>query len=96
MKRKFTTVEVTLPNGQPRKVIISPDYDSSYDMNYTPKRMDGTGYGITCESLDNAINFMFQWDCQHNIITNDKVSDNPRITPLPYKCTKCDKHFISM
>ena len=48
-------VEVTLPNGEPRKVFISPDPDSRYDMMYKPLRMDGDGYGVVCESLENAI-----------------------------------------
>ena len=30
-KRECKMVEVTLPNGEPRKVFISPDPDSRYD-----------------------------------------------------------------
>ena len=93
-KRTHSTLDVILPNGEARKVVVSPDYDSSYDMNYSPKRIDGTGYGVTCTSLENAITYMFQTDCKHNVIVNIAVSDTPRHTPLPYKCTICNKHFI--
>lgn len=95
-KRKYQTIDVTLPNGEPRKVFISPDPESSYDMMYKPLRMDDTGYGVVCESLENAIKFMFQWDCDHHIVENDVVSPEPhKWTPLPFKCTKCHKHFIT-
>ena len=94
LKRKYSTVEVTLPNGELRKVFIAPDPESSYDMIYSPMKMNGEGYGVACESLENAIKFMFQQECKHNIIDNDAVSQNTSITPLPYKCTICNKHFI--
>lgn len=95
MKREIKTIEVTLPNGEPRLVIEWPDPESSYDMIYSPKRMNGDGYGVACSSLQNAITHMFQWDCSHDIIPNDVVSDTPeKFTPLPYKCTICNKHFI--
>ena len=96
-KREHKMVDVTLPNGEPRKVFISPDYDSSYDMTYSPRRMDGTGYGVACDSLEHAIKFMFQWDCEHNIVANDVVSPEPhKWTPLPFKCTKCNMHFMTL
>jgi hypothetical protein len=94
MKRETKTHDVVLPNGESRRVIEWPDPESSYDMIFSPKRMDGTGYGVACESLENAIKFMFQADCEHNVITNNAVSDKPHLTLLPYKCTKCNKHFV--
>lgn len=94
-KRTYSTLDVILPNGEPRRVFISPDPESSYDMMYKPLRMDGTGYGVVCASLENAITYMFQTDCKHNVIVNIAVSDTPRHTPLPYKCTICNKHFIT-
>ena len=95
-KSKYKTIEVKLPNGEMRKVFIYPDTES-YGLLYKPLRMNNEGYGVVCESLDNAIKFMFQWDCDHNIIPNDVVSPNPeRWTPLPFKCTKCNKHFITL
>lgn len=88
-------ITVLLPNGESRLVYIRPDPESSYDMLYSPKRMNGEGYGVVCSSLERAITFMYQWDCSHNIIPNDVISDDPqRWTPLPYKCTICNKHFI--
>lgn len=93
-KRTHSTLDVILPNGEARKVVKWPDPESSYDMIYSPKRMDGTGYGVACASLQNAITHMFQTDCKHDIVVNIAVSDTPKHTPLPYKCTICNKHFI--
>ena len=93
-KRKHKIIEVTLPNGEPRKVYESPDLESSTAMMYKPMRMDDTGYGVVCESLENAILFMFQTDCEHKVIENDVVSPEPhKWTPLPYKCIICNEHF---
>ena len=84
---------VTLPNGEPRKVIEGPDPESRYNRLFSPRKMDDDGYGVACESLQSAITWMFQWDCEHNVIENDAVSNDPKLTPMPYKCTKCNKHF---
>lgn len=94
-KRVIKTHDVILPNGEPRRVVEWPDPESSYDMLFSPKRINGDGYGVVCESLENAITHMFQTDCEHNVIPNDVVSPEPhKWTPLPFKCTKCNKHFI--
>jgi hypothetical protein len=94
MGRNTKTHLVTLPNGEERKVIEWPDPESRHAMLFSPKRMNGDGYGVTCESLQSAITWMFQWDCEHNVIENDTVSNDPKSTPLPFKCTKCNKHFM--
>lgn len=95
MKRTVKTINVTLPNGEHRLVIEHPDSESRYNMLYSPQKLNGEGYGVVCESLENAIKFMFQFECKHNIIPNEVVSDDPsKWTPLPYKCTICNKHFM--
>jgi hypothetical protein len=95
MKRQTRTHEVTLPNGEPRLVVEWPDPESMHAMIFSPKRMDGGGYGVACDTLETAITHMFQTDCEHNVIVNDIVSPEPhKWTPLPFKCTKCNKHFV--
>lgn len=95
MIRNVTTLKVKLPNGEDRLVIKSPDYETKDDYIYSPKKLDGSGYGICCDSVENAIKFMVQWECNHEIINNDAVSEHKNFTPLPYKCTKCNKHFYT-
>lgn len=94
-KRGFRTIDVTLPNGEPRRVIEEPDLESTTAYQYTPKRMNGDGYGVTCESLERAIQWMFTTDCNHKFIKNTKVSTNPRITLFPYVCSICDTGSFS-
>lgn len=87
-------LKVQLPNGEYRLVAVSKDLENHTQKQYYPMKLDKSGYGVSCESLDNAINHIFQTDCNHNVIINDATSNDPRITPLPYKCTICDKYFI--
>ena len=92
---KHKTVDVILPDGQKKQVLMSPDPDHGGQIYmYIPKNLDGTGYGVACNSMENAIKHMVEYHCEHNVIANDTVSDNPKAVPLPYKCTKCNKHFI--
>ena len=96
MLRKATTLKVCLPNGEDRLVLKSPDYESRDSFIYSPRKLDNTGYGVCFENLDDAIEFMFQKDCKHNIIANNTVSEHKHFTPLPYKCSICNKHFYSI
>lgn len=96
MLRKATTLKVCLPNGEDRLVLKSPDYESRNSFIYSPRKLDNTGYGVCFENLDDAIEFMFQKDCKHNIIANNTVSEHKNITPLPYKCSICNEHFYSI
>ena len=96
MSRKSTTLKVCLPNGEDRLVLKSPDYETRDRFIYSPRKLDNTGYGVCFENLDNAVEFMFQHECQHKIIANNTVSEHKNFTPLPYKCSICNKHFYSI
>ena len=95
MSRKVTTLKVCLPNGEDRLVLKSPDYETRDGYIYSPRTTDNTGYGVCFETLDSSIEFMFQQDCKHNIINNTAVSIHKNSTPLPYKCSICNKHFYT-
>jgi hypothetical protein len=96
MSRKVTTIKVCLPNGEDRLVLKSPDYETRDGFIYSPRKVDGeSGYGVCFENLDNAVEFMFQQDCKHNIINNTAVSIHKNSTPLPFKCSICNKHFYT-
>lgn len=89
-------IKVTLPNGEKRVVVKSKDFETINGHIYSPRQKDGvSGYGVCFETLEGATTWMFQQDCQHKVVENKAKPTKPGFTPLPFKCSVCNKHFYS-